>query len=219
MIIDFHTHTIFSDGELVPSELVRRAVYAGIDAIAITDHADFSNIESNLSAIKKVCEKLNGVNKDFTVIPGVEITHVPPALIGDAVSLARKNGAAIVVVHGETLSEPVENGTNLAALKEDIDILSHPGLISEEEAKLASKNGIFLELSYRKGHCLANGFVAGIAKKTGAKLVISSDAHSPSDLLDENRYNAVGLGAGLNISEIETIKKNSEELLKKYKSK
>ncbi|MHB8232032.1 MAG: histidinol phosphate phosphatase domain-containing protein [bacterium] len=219
MLIDFHMHTVFSDGELVPAELIRRSVYSGLAAIAITDHADFSNIELNLSNIKKICEKINllyGCNNKFKVLPGVEITHVPPALIKDAVNLARKCGADIVLVHGETLSEPVETGTNLAALRENIDILSHPGLISEEEAALAKKNGVYLELSYRKGHCLANGHVARIAQKTGARLIISSDAHSPSDIMDEKKYDGVGLGAGLAKTEINKIKENAAALLKKY---
>ncbi len=223
MIADFHTHTIFSDGELVPAELIRRAIYSGIGAIAITDHADFSNIEFNLSNIKKVCEKINELHNKggkndskFRVLPGVEITHVQPELIKDAVNLARKCGALIVVVHGETLSEPVEKGTNLAALNEDIDILAHPGFITEDEVLLAKKNGIYLELSYRKGHCLANGYVSGIANRFGAGLIISSDAHSPSDILDETKYNNVGLGAGLTHVEINKIKENTAALLKKY---
>ena len=224
MIIDFHMHTVFSDGELVPAELIRRSIYAGIDAIAITDHADFSNIESNLSGIKIICEKINklyGKNKknNFKVLPGVEITHVPPSLIGEAVSLARKSGAKIVVVHGETLSEPVEDGTNSAALKEDIDILSHPGLITEKEAVLAKKNGIYLELSYRKGHCLANGHIVGISQKTGAGLIISSDAHSPSDIMGEKEYDGVGFGAGLTAKDLEKIKENAAGLLKKSSKK
>ena len=220
MLIDFHMHTVFSDGELVPAELIRRSIYAGLDGIAITDHADFSNIEHNLSGIKKICEKINKLydkngKKKFKVLPGVELTHVPPALIKDAVGLARKSGAKIVVVHGETLSEPVEEGTNSAALKEDIDILSHPGLITEEEALSAKKNGIYLELSYRKGHCLANGHIAGIARKTGAGLIISSDAHSPSDIMGEKEYDGVGLGAGLSIKELKKIKENAACLFKK----
>ena len=220
MLIDFHMHTVFSDGELVPAELIRRSIYAGLDGIAITDHADFSNMEYNLSGIKKICEKINklyGKSKksNFKVLPGVEITHVPPALIKDAVSLARKSGAKIIIVHGETLSEPVEEGTNSAALKENIDILSHPGLITEKEAILAKKNGIYLELSYRKGHCLANGHIAGIARKTGAELIISSDAHSPSDIMGEKEYDGVGLGAGLTAKELEKIKENAAGLLKK----
>ena len=220
MLIDFHMHTVFSDGELVPAELIRRSIYAGLDGIAITDHADFSNIEYNLSGIKKICEKINklyGKSKknNFKVLPGVEITHVPPALIKDAVSLARKSGAKIVIVHGETLSEPVESGTNSSALKENIDILSHPGLITEKEAILAKKNGIYLELSYRKGHCLANGHIVRVAQKTGAGLIISSDAHSPSDIMGEKEYDGVGLGAGLTEKELEKIKENAAGLLKK----
>ena len=38
MRADLHTHSIFSDGELIPAELVRRAQALGHDAIAITDH-------------------------------------------------------------------------------------------------------------------------------------------------------------------------------------
>ncbi len=220
MIADFHTHTIFSDGELVPSELIRRAAYSGISTLAITDHADFSNIEFILSNIIKICDKINSLNinisNNFRVMPGVEITHVPPSLIGGAVSLARKSGAVIVIVHGETLNEPVEKGTNSAALKEDIDILAHPGLITEEDTLDAKKNGIYLELSYRKGHCLSNGHVFGIAKKTGANLVISSDAHSPNDIMNEKIYNNVAYGTGLNNRELEKIKTNALNIVHKY---
>ncbi len=224
MLMDFHMHTVFSDGELVPAELIRRTMYAGYSAMAITDHADFSNIESNLSGVKKICEKINklyGKNKknSFTVLPGIEITHVPPSLIGEAVVLARKSGAKIVVVHGETLSEPVECGTNAAALKEDIDILSHPGLITEKDAALADKNGILLELSYRKGHCLANGHISGISRKIGTGMIISSDTHSPSDIMREKEYDGVALGAGLTAKELEKIKENAARLLKKASKK
>jgi len=52
-MIDLHTHTTFSDGELIPSELVRRAETLGYRAIAITDHVDFTNIEHVL----KLCFK------------------------------------------------------------------------------------------------------------------------------------------------------------------
>jgi hypothetical protein len=36
--VDFHTHTLASDGALAPSALVARAVEAGISRLAITDH-------------------------------------------------------------------------------------------------------------------------------------------------------------------------------------
>lgn len=37
-MIDLHTHSIFSDGELHPSELVRQAELAGVEVLALTDH-------------------------------------------------------------------------------------------------------------------------------------------------------------------------------------
>ncbi len=52
-MIDLHTHSLFSDGELIPSELVRRAVMHGYRAIAITDHADFTNVELSLRMLSK----------------------------------------------------------------------------------------------------------------------------------------------------------------------
>ncbi len=39
-MIDLHTHTFFSDGELAPSELVRRAYLKGYKVIGLSDHAD-----------------------------------------------------------------------------------------------------------------------------------------------------------------------------------
>jgi predicted metal-dependent phosphoesterase TrpH len=43
--IDLHVHSFLSDGALLPSELLRRVVVKGYRAIAITDHADASNME------------------------------------------------------------------------------------------------------------------------------------------------------------------------------
>lgn len=37
-VVDFHTHTSFSDGILTPDELLQKAADRGISAIAITDH-------------------------------------------------------------------------------------------------------------------------------------------------------------------------------------
>ena len=47
----------------------------------------------------------------ITVLPGIELTHIPPAMIADAAREARSLGARIVVCHGETIVEPVAAGT------------------------------------------------------------------------------------------------------------
>ena len=211
-MIDLHTHSIFSDGVLIPSELVRRAEVLGIKAIGITDHADASNLDFIIPRIVAVAERLNRVNHIKTV-PGIELTHVPPGQISSLAEQARSFGAKIVVVHGETIAEPVVPGTNRAALSADIDILAHPGLISEEDVVMAAGKGIFLEISARKGHSLTNGHVAKLAGKHGAELVLNSDAHEPSDLITEQQARQIVLGAGLSQDDFERMQKNAESLL------
>ena len=195
-MFDLHTHSIFSDGELIPSELVRRAVFNGYEAVAITDHVDFTNMEYVLQGLKKL-ELQN--SRDIEVIIGVEITHVPAVKIEKAVKMARELGAELVVVHGETLVEPVESGTNRAAVSNpSVDILAHPGLISETEVELAKENDVYLELTSRQGHCMANGHVARVCSDLNAKMLLNSDLHAPEDFLNEELAQKILAGAGLN---------------------
>ncbi|RLG10382.1 PHP domain-containing protein [Candidatus Pacearchaeota archaeon] len=202
-MVDFHCHSIFSDGELIPGEIWRRVKILGYSAIAITDHADHSNFEFIITNLLKIKKAFNNLTP--RLITGIELTHVPPEFIPELIKEARKCGAEIVLVHGETIVEPVAEGTNISAILGGADILAHPGLIKEEEVKLAAEKGVFLEISGRKGHCLTNGYVAFLAKKYGANLVINSDAHSPSDFLTKDLAFKIGLGAGLKPEEVEKI--------------
>ncbi|WP_461833548.1 histidinol phosphate phosphatase domain-containing protein [Desulfothermus sp.] len=211
-MIDLHTHTVFSDGELIPAELIQRAKTAGYKAIAITDHVDHTNIEHVLKSLVGGVRDLCMVSS-MDVIVGVEITHVPPPLISDLIKKARNLGAKLVVVHGETIVEPVEKGTNLAAIEGRCDILAHPGLITEEEVKLAADSGVYLEITTRSGHSLTNGHVANLAKKYGAKLVINNDAHSPQDLIFVEKRKLIAMGAGLTYRDYIQIEHNSETIL------
>jgi putative hydrolase len=213
-MIDLHTHSIFSDGELVPSELARRAVAKGYRTIAITDHADHSNLDFIIPRVVKVCEKITEACP-IQAIPGIELTHVHPDHISSLAREARTLGAKIIVVHGETIVEPVMPGTNRAALEAPIDILAHPGLLTQEEAALAAGSSIFLEISARQGHSLTNGHVAALARRFGAKLVLNTDAHSPRDLIGRNMAIMVAKGAGLSEEEIEVMFGNSESLAQK----
>lgn len=211
-MIDLHTHTFFSDGELVPTELVRRASVAGYRAMAITDHADKSNTAWLLAQIVPVVEEIGGAN-GIKVLAGVELTHVPPQAIAEVTQLARDNGAQLVVVHGETIVEPVMPGTNRAAIEAGVDILSHPGLIAPEEVELAAARGVYLEITTRKGHSLTNGHVAKLAQKYEAKLVVNNDAHAPGDLVAPAMARQVALGAGMSDQQYQQALRHAEELV------
>lgn len=212
-MIDLHTHSLFSDGELVPSELVRRAVVKGYKAIAITDHVDASNIEFVVPKIVDFALRSKG-EFNIEIIPGAEITHAPPTIIATLVQRARELGAGVVVVHGETLVEPVAKGTNRAAIEAGADILAHPGLISPDDVQLAVEREVALEITARKGHSLSNGHVANLAIQFGATLVVNTDAHSPSDLISLDFAIKVLLGAGLSTNQAEATIGNSERIVK-----
>jgi len=211
-MIDLHTHTIFSDGELIPAEHLRRVENLGYEAVAITDHADSSNLDFIIPRIVKAAEDLNRFSQT-RLIPGIELTHIPPQMFGELVSRARELGAKIIVGHGETVMEPVYAGTNLAAIQAGVDILAHPGFITKDEARLAAEKGVFLELTCRKGHSLTNGHVAGIAADTGALLVVNADAHGPGDFMTAEMAETVALGAGLSKERYEKIRKDMQVLV------
>lgn len=213
-MIDLHTHCLFSDGELVPAEHLRRVEILGYRAVAITDHADVSNLDFIVPRLVEAARRLNP-HTATRLIPGIELTHVPPALFAELTARARELGAQIVVGHGETVVEPVIVGSNRAAIEAGVDILAHPGLISREDVELAAGKGVFLELSGRKGHCLTNGHVAALARSVGARLVVNADAHGPGDFLTRERAEQVGRGAGLSAEEYAQVRANMNELVQR----
>ncbi len=212
---DLHTHTTFSDGELIPSELVRRAYVKGYKGVALTDHADFTNFEIIIKNCLKIKEEL--VNQwNIKVLCGIEITHVPPEKIDILAKMSKQIGADIVVVHGETIVEPVAEKTNYYALiSEYVDILAHPGIIREEDVKIAVKNNKYLEITTRKGHSLTNGHVLKLAKKYNAKFLINNDAHAPQDLVSMEIAEKIIIGAGGEREDFQIAIKNAEEFFKK----
>jgi histidinol phosphatase-like PHP family hydrolase len=198
---DLHMHTLLSDGEMLPIELVRRAAVLGYALVAISDHADSSNLTEVLTAVQKIRESAS----DFGVelLCGVELTHVPPSRIHLLSRRAKQEGADIVVVHGETVMEPVAPGTNQASCQcADVDILAHPGMITLEDAKLAAEHLVALEITSRAGHNRTNGHVKQ-GREAGCILVLNSDAHGPGDLLDRQARRLIALGAGMSEEEAE----------------
>jgi histidinol phosphatase-like PHP family hydrolase len=213
-MIDLHTHTLFSDGALLPFELARRAEAAGYRALAFTDHVDPSNIEYIVPALLKAAKELEG-KLGFNVIPGAELTHVPPSMIAGLCARARELGAALVLVHGETLVEPVAQGTNRAAIEAGVDILAHPGLITPEEAALAARLGVVLEVTARAGHSLSNGHVVVVGRAAGATFVLNTDTHAPGDMVSLEFAGQVMTGAGMSNEEIKGAFSASENMVEK----
>lgn len=211
---NLHTHSLLSDGSLLPSELAVRYLAAGYKVIAITDHVDYSNIDLVIPAIIKFTHNWPK-DSQIQVLPGVELTHLPLGQFASMVKYCRKKGIKIIVGHGETTAEPVFQGTNRAALEADIDILAHPGHISDDDVKLAKSRGIFLEITSRHGHNATNSLVVKKALKFGAKVILSHDSHEPEDIITPIQLKRVGLKAGLTAAQVAITYKDIAKFLKK----
>lgn len=204
-VYDFHTHTFFSDGALSPMEQARRAAVNGYVVLGLTDHVGFGGVGALLDTLRRDREVIER-HWPIQVIVGVELTHVPSQVIAEAAEQARSEGAEIVVVHGETPVEPVPDGTNHASVSCSlVDILAHPGLLTLDDARIAARNGVYLEVTARRGHSLTNGHVVRIAHVAGAKLIVNSDSHEPSDLLTHEFQARVARGAGINEDDLDLI--------------
>jgi histidinol phosphatase-like PHP family hydrolase len=213
---NLHCHSLLSDGALLPSEVAIRYADRGYKAIAITDHADYSNIEQVVADILRFTRRWPEDDSYIKVLAGVELTHLPLEQFSPLARYARKKGIRVIVGHGETPVEPVIRGTNRAALESDIDILAHPGFISDDDVKLAREKGIFLEITSRRGHSDANSYVVAQAIKFGAPLILNTDSHAPQDIIAPQQLREVGVVAGLNELQTDNIYCRVEEFLKTH---
>jgi predicted metal-dependent phosphoesterase TrpH len=64
-LVDFHTHSHFSDGVLAPTQLVERARGRGVSTLALTDH----DTTAGLDEARKACAAA-----DIRFVPGVELS-------------------------------------------------------------------------------------------------------------------------------------------------
>jgi len=196
---DFHSHTYLTDGSSSATDMWRHADRLLHRALAITDHIGLEDPRPLLRRLHEESRAWEG--SPMVTLIGVEISQVPPRYIASVARGARKAGAEIVIVHGETVVEPVAEGTNRAAIEAtEVDLLAHPGLLSLKDAELAHAHDTVLELSARRGHSLGNGLVARRAVEAKADLVVDSDAHDPEQLVPYELARRIAVGAGLSVA-------------------
>jgi histidinol phosphatase-like PHP family hydrolase len=193
----------------------READVMGHRVLAITDHVALDDPKPFLDRLRREAAAWEG--EEMTTLIGVEVTMVPPRKVADVVRAARRAGAEIVIVHGETPANPVPPGTNQAAVElNDVDVLAHPGFLTTEEAELAKAHDVILELSARALHMVTNGHVARTALEVGNDLVVDSDAHATDQLVTAHHAREVARGAGVPESSVaRVLRETPERLLKR----
>ena len=211
---DFHCHTFLTDGRASATDMWYEADRIGHKALAVTDHVALDDPQPLIDRLRREAAAWEG--EELSTLVGVEVTMVPPRRIPEVVRAARKAGAEVVIVHGETLANVVPPGTNRAAVElNDVDILAHPGFITVEEAELAKAHDVILEISGRNLHMTTNGHVARTALEVGNDLVVDSDAHAIEQLLPAHVARQIARGAGVPESSVNRVLRETPERLLK----
>jgi len=74
LLIDFHTHSSASDGDLAPRVLLERAIAAGVTAMAITDHDSIAGYQAVQSSTGSSIQLISGV--EMSCVWGATTIHV-----------------------------------------------------------------------------------------------------------------------------------------------
>lgn len=145
--VDFHQHTVFSDGSVWPDIRVQEAVKDGIDAISLTEHLEYQPHEADLPNPDRnrsyIIAEQQARPYELLVIRGAEITRdMPPGhnnavfiedanklLIQDSVEVfreAKRQGAFVFWDHPNWIAQ---RGDGIATVTETHDMLFKENLI------------------------------------------------------------------------------------------
>ncbi len=212
-MIDLHTHSLFSDGELLPSELVRRAEEIGYEAVAITDHADSSNLDWIVPRLVRVCEDLNRRWK-IRAVPGIELTHLPPDMIAPLAAEARSLGREDC---GRSRRNSGGAGRSRNKRQGHRSRRGHSGAPGFDFRRRDGPGPGKKSFSgdHRPAGAIAwrTAMLPAWLQRFGASLVLNTDGHAPGDLITRGQALKVALGAGLEADDFERMLQNSREIV------
>jgi DNA polymerase (family X) len=197
---DLHMHTTESDGKADLERMVLAARDAGLEYIAITDHSkavamangmDETRALAHAARIRDLDARIEGIH----VLAGVECDILPDGSMDLAADCLAQLDLVIGSVHSALRQEEAEITARLLRAIEHpwVDIIAHPtsrALLRREPtrmnldqvARAAADHGVALEINCQPDRLDLSDVNARRAREHGAKLVISSDAHSPAAL-------------------------------------
>jgi histidinol phosphatase-like PHP family hydrolase len=146
---DFHMHTVFSDGLVWPTYRLFEAIRDGLDALAITDHIEYTPkkdyVPPDYDAAWKITETA-AIENNIILVHGAEITHdMPP---GHMNALFITDGSKLVK---DSVYDAIEEAVKQGAFIQ----WNHPGWKSQEPDGIPKLYDIHLKL-------LKNAWINGI---------------------------------------------------------
>jgi DNA polymerase (family 10) len=197
---DLQMHTVATDGKNSIADMAQKAKEMGYSYIAITDHSKAVRVARGLDEkgmVKQLAaiERVNGQTPGVRILKGVEVDILADGSLDLKDDILKECDVVIASVHSRFNMEEAEMTRRIIqALKNpNVNILGHPTgrLILEREAykvnlkevfQAAMDQGVVLEINAYPDRLDLRDVDARMAKEMGAKLVISTDAHSTLQL-------------------------------------
>jgi DNA polymerase (family 10) len=197
---DLHMHTTETDGRDTLEVMAAAARARGLEYIAITDHsqnlamANGMNEERTLAHAARV-RGMNGRSNGLTLLAGIECDILLDGRMDLADDCLAALDLVIASVHsGLSQSDEEMTARLIKAIEHPhVDVIGHPTnrmLLRRPPSKVhidkvidaAAANGVALEINSNPNRLDLSDSHARLARDRGVKLLISSDAHSTSEL-------------------------------------
>ena len=202
---DLHAHTDWSDGTATIAEMAAAAQALGYEYLAITDHSPRLTVANGLDAdrlARQIAEidRLNETFEHFTLLKASEVDILKDGSLDLPDEILKRLDIVVAAIHS-AFDLPREEQTRrmLRAIDNPlVSIIAHPTgrLIGKREPyaididrviAAAAAGGCALEINSQPDRLDLDDVHVMAARAAKAKLVISTDAHSP-DMLDWIRY-------------------------------
>jgi DNA polymerase (family 10) len=197
---DLQMHTFATDGKNSIAEMAQKAKEMGYAYIAITDHSKAVRVaggldEKGLAKHLQQIEKVGGQISGLRILKGVEVDILADGSLDLRDDILKECDVVLGSVHSRFNMEEGEMTRRIikAIHNPHVGILAHPTgrLILEREAykvnlkevfQAAIDHGVVLEINAYPDRLDLRDVDARMAKEMGAKLAISTDAHSTVQL-------------------------------------
>lgn len=197
---DLHMHTVETDGRDTIEHMVGAALAAGLSYVAITDHSKLLSMANGMDEartlaharrIRAIAERVEGI----TVLAGVEVDILADGSLDLSEDCLAELDIVIASVHSALSQEPAQMTDRLSRALESpvVDVLGHPTgrlLLRRTPSQFdvarvlaeAAHHGVAVEINSQPDRLDLNDVYARLAHEAGATLVVSSDAHSQTEL-------------------------------------
>src|ERR1019366_1090028 len=193
---DLHVHSDWTDGTAKIEEMAAAAAAQAYEYLALTDHSRRVAMAHGLDPARVArqiheVDKLNAKLKGFTILKGIEVDILKDGRLDLPDSILSRLDVVVASVHSFfNLPRQAQTDRVVRALENrHVSILGHPTgrLIGEREPydidmdvviSAAHDLGCDLEINEEPDRLDLHAIHAHAAKSKGAKVAISTDAHS-----------------------------------------